>query len=64
MESFGPTLKRFALGEDDRPLDSSDEVMSISGEEMFHWTWHGLHRIESRNATRHEETGAPFQDLV
>ena len=33
--SFGPTLKRFALGQDDRPLDSSDEIKSISGEETF-----------------------------
>ena len=33
--SFGPTLKRFAVGEDDRPLDLSDEVKSISAEETF-----------------------------
>lgn len=33
--SFGPQLKRFALGEDDRPLDLSDEVKSISAEETF-----------------------------
>jgi DNA polymerase-4 len=33
--SFGPTLKRFALGEDDRPLDSSDEIKSISSENTF-----------------------------
>jgi DNA polymerase-4 len=33
--SFGPLLKRFALGEDDRPLDSSDEIKSISSENTF-----------------------------
>jgi len=33
--SFGPTLKRFALGEDDRPLDLSGEVKSISSENTF-----------------------------
>ncbi|MBI1178086.1 DNA polymerase IV [bacterium] len=33
--SFGPVLKRYAIGEDDRPLDLSDEVKSISAEETF-----------------------------
>jgi DNA polymerase-4 len=33
--SFGPTLRRFALGEDDRPLESGDEIKSISEEETF-----------------------------
>ena len=33
--SFGATLKRFAFGEDDRPLDLGDEVKSISAEETF-----------------------------
>ncbi len=33
--SFGPTLKRFAFGEDDRPLEMGDEIKSISGEETF-----------------------------
>ncbi len=33
--SFGPTLKRFALGEDDRPLETGDIVKSISSEETF-----------------------------
>lgn len=33
--SFGPTLKRFAFGEDDRPLDSSNEIKSISSENTF-----------------------------
>jgi DNA polymerase IV len=33
--SFGPKLKDFALGRDDRPLDSGDEIKSISGEETF-----------------------------
>lgn len=33
--SFGPTLKRYAMGEDDRPLELGDDIKSISGEETF-----------------------------
>lgn len=33
--SWGPELKRFAVGEDDRPLDLGDEVKSISSENTF-----------------------------
>ena len=33
--SFGPKLKQFAFGEDDRPLEVGDEVKSISSEETF-----------------------------
>ena len=33
--SFGPTLKRFAFGDDDRPLELGDDVKSISSEETF-----------------------------
>jgi DNA polymerase IV len=33
--SWGTELKRFAFGEDDRPLDFSDEVKSISSENTF-----------------------------
>lgn len=33
--SFGPRLKQFAVGEDDRPLDLGDEVKSVSSEETF-----------------------------
>ena len=33
--SFGPTLKQLALGNDDRSVDTSDEVKSISSEETF-----------------------------
>jgi DNA polymerase-4 len=33
--SFAGQLKRFALGEDDRPLELGDEIKSISGEETF-----------------------------
>jgi DNA polymerase-4 len=33
--SFGPKLKQFAFGEDDRPLEIGDEIKSISGEETF-----------------------------
>lgn len=35
LGSFGPVLKRYAFGEDDRPLDLSDDVKSISAEETF-----------------------------
>ena len=33
--SFGPKLKEFAFGQDDRPLELGDEIKSISGEETF-----------------------------
>lgn len=33
--SFAGQLKKFAFGEDDRPLESGDEIKSISGEETF-----------------------------
>ncbi|HRI14105.1 MAG TPA: DNA polymerase IV [Verrucomicrobiota bacterium] len=33
--SFGPVLKRFALGDDDRPLELGDLVKSISSENTF-----------------------------
>jgi len=33
--SFGPKLKQFAFGEDDRPLETGDEIKSLSGEETF-----------------------------
>ena len=33
--SFGPKLKAFAFGEDDRPLELGAEIKSISGEETF-----------------------------
>jgi len=33
--SFGPKLKQFAFGDDDRPLEIGDEIKSISGEETF-----------------------------
>ena len=33
--SLGLKLKRFAFGEDDRPLEIGDEIKSISGEETF-----------------------------
>lgn len=33
--SFGPRLKEFAFGQDDRPLELGDEIKSISGEETF-----------------------------
>jgi DNA polymerase-4 len=33
--SFGPRLKQFAFGEDDRPLELGDDIKSISAEETF-----------------------------
>jgi len=33
--SFGPSLKRYAMGEDDRALDYDGEVKSVSAEETF-----------------------------
>ncbi len=33
--SFGPTLKRYAMGEDNRPLDLTEETKSISSENTF-----------------------------
>jgi DNA polymerase-4 len=33
--SFAGELRRFAFGEDDRPLELGDEIKSISGEETF-----------------------------
>ena len=44
--SFGPRLKQFALGENDRPLELGDEVKSISGEDTF------LHDTEDRSVLR------------
>jgi DNA polymerase-4 len=45
--TFGITLKRFALGEDDRPLELGDDIKSISNEETF------LHDTEDRKILRH-----------
>ena len=45
--AFGPTLKRFAFGEDDRPLDLASEVKSISSENTF------LEDTADRNVLRH-----------
>ena len=33
--SWGPELKRFAFGQDDRPLDFDDDIKSISSENTF-----------------------------
>ena len=35
LGSFGPRLKQYAKGEDDRPVELDSEVKSISGEETF-----------------------------
>jgi DNA polymerase-4 len=45
--SFGSKLKRFAIGEDDRPLELGEEVKSISGEETF------LKDTDDRKVLRH-----------
>ena len=44
--SFGPKLKGFAFGRDDRPLELGDEIKSISGEETF------LHDTDDRKILR------------
>jgi DNA polymerase-4 len=44
--SWGPELKRFAFGEDDRPLELGDEVKSISSENTF------LHDTDHRPTLR------------
>jgi len=44
--SFGPTLSRFAFGEDDRPLELGDDIKSISSEETF------LHDTDERKVLR------------
>jgi DNA polymerase-4 len=44
--SFGPKLKQFAFGEDDRPLEPGDEVKSVSSEETF------LHDTDERPVLR------------
>ena len=45
--SFGPVLKRYAFGEDNRPLELGDEIKSISNEETF------LHDTDDRKILRH-----------
>lgn len=35
LGSFGPVLKRFAFGDDDRPLELDDTIKSISSENTF-----------------------------
>jgi DNA polymerase IV len=44
--SFGPRLKAFAFGQDDRPLELGDDIKSISGEETF------LHDTDDRKVLR------------
>jgi DNA polymerase-4 len=44
--SWGPELKRFAFGDDDRPLELGDEVKSISSENTF------LHDTDHRPTLR------------
>ena len=44
--SFGPVLKRYAFGEDNRALELGDEIKSISNEETF------LHDTEDRKILR------------
>ena len=46
LGSFGPRLKQFALGEDDRPVELGDDIKSISGEETF------LHDTDDRQVLR------------
>jgi DNA polymerase IV len=44
--SWAPELKRFAFGDDDRPLDLGDEIKSISSENTF------LHDTDDRPTLR------------
>lgn len=44
--SFGPKLRRFAFGDDDRPLELGEDIKSISEEETF------LHDTEDRKVLR------------
>ena len=44
--SFGPKLKQFAFGQDDRPLELGEAVKSISSEETF------LHDTDDRKVLR------------
>jgi len=44
--SFGPRLRQFALGEDDRPLELGEDIKSISAEETF------LHDTDDRKILR------------
>lgn len=44
--SFGPRLRQFALGEDDRALEMGEEVKSVSAEETF------LHDTDDRKILR------------
>ena len=44
--SFGPKLRQFAFGQDDRALEQGDEIKSISGEETF------LHDTDDRKVLR------------
>ena len=46
LGSFGPKLRQFAFGEDDRALELGEEVKSISAEETF------LHDTEDRKVLR------------
>src|SRR3954468_21381739 len=46
VSSFGPKLRQFAFGEDDRPLEIGDDIKSISSEETF------LHDTEDRRILR------------
>ena len=46
MGNFGPALKRYSLGVDDRPVESGDSIKSISSETTF------MKDTEDRNALK------------
>jgi DNA polymerase-4 len=46
MGNFGPALKRYSLGEDDRPVEAEDSIKSISSETTF------MKDTEDRNALK------------
>ena len=35
MGSYAPILRRYAMGEDDRPLEYDGEVKSVSAEDIY-----------------------------
>ncbi len=59
--SFAPTLKRFALGEDDRPLDLSNEVKSISSENTFLQDTADRHVLRATLRQQAQEIAAELQ---
>jgi DNA polymerase IV len=60
--SFGPTLKQFAMGDDDRPLDLSGETKSISSETTFLQDTADRQMLRSTLREQAEEIGAELEE--